>query len=315
MAARSNIGMRILVVDDDPTLLEICSAYLATLGHEDVRTTETPDDVCCILQSSLLPFDCLLVDIQMPGIDGIELVRRVRALGGYERTPILMITAKTQEPAIKGAFDAGATDFLAKPIDLHELRDRVDAVTRLLRERSRLEDLRALLDREAWHDLSSLRFEEPAPLPRTQALVDFVPLQNMLQAKTRLRVMNSAAVCFRVVNGAEMFAALDRGAYVDLLADIADTIIDVTGPLGPTVSYAGSGDFVVLFEQRDAIDAPTLQQSISAALGTLHDFSVHADAPCPRLSMGEVVYPDGPEGASDMIIERARSSVGRCNAA
>ncbi len=312
----SQFRMRVLVVDDDAANLEICAAYLAELGHTDVTTAAGAAECLAAVDSALLPFDCLLVDIQMPGLSGIDVTRQLRARPGYERTPILMITARTHESAIKDAFDAGATDFISKPVALRELRDRIEGAVGLLHEGDRLDTLRAVMNHSDWHDLSRLGFHEPAPLPRTEMLVDFAALQNMVQVKTRLGVMNSSALCFHIENGRTLFDALERRAFVDLLADVADTVIDVMRPMRPTLAYAGRGDFVALLADARSIEGDMIGQAIDAAMTTLHHFAGHAPDLCPRLRVGAMVRPERHDAMAGYdLLARARGAVRRLDAA
>ncbi|WP_177177777.1 response regulator [Citreimonas salinaria] len=99
-------------MDDDPSTRRIYAAFLTEMGLAGVTTAGGAAECLAAVEAALLPFDCVLVDIQMPDLSGIEVVRRLRARPGYERTPILMITAaRTPECVVKDAFDAGADGF------------------------------------------------------------------------------------------------------------------------------------------------------------------------------------------------------------
>lgn len=123
--------MKILAVDDDPCLLDLLKAVLENSGYSDVLTCSSPTKALEMMKLDGADFDCLLLDIQMPEMDGIELCRRVRAIPGFEETPIIMITAMTEKSYIARAFMAGATDYIAKPFDVIEIGARIRVAGKL----------------------------------------------------------------------------------------------------------------------------------------------------------------------------------------
>jgi two-component system response regulator MprA len=115
----------ILVVDDDRRITEILRRALAYEGY-GVDVALRGDEA---LQKAIeRPPDLVVLDIMMPGIDGLEVTRRLRASGN--QVPILMLTAKDSIPDRVAGLDTGADDYLVKPIDLEELQARVRALLR-----------------------------------------------------------------------------------------------------------------------------------------------------------------------------------------
>lgn len=116
---------RILVVDDDPKITSFIRRALALEGY-DVSVTNQPVESLRMLAEQ--PPDMIILDVMMPGIDGLELCRRIRAAG--EALPILMLTARDAlSDRVKG-LDMGADDYLVKPFALEELAARVRALLR-----------------------------------------------------------------------------------------------------------------------------------------------------------------------------------------
>src|SRR5436853_4940297 len=89
--------------------------------------------------------DLVLVDYSMPDMDGIEFVKRLRALPGYEHVPMVMVTVHDDRKIRYAALDAGITDFLIKPIDARECLARCRNLITLRRQQLVLEDRRCLL--------------------------------------------------------------------------------------------------------------------------------------------------------------------------
>jgi len=75
--------------------------------------------------------DLILLDIKMPGMDGIEACRRIKAVDALAGIPIIIVTARDQKDWIQAAFDAGATDYVRKPVEQVELLARVKSAFRL----------------------------------------------------------------------------------------------------------------------------------------------------------------------------------------
>lgn len=119
--------MRILAVDDDAITLRIVSKSLSGAGYE-VFTAR--DGVEALAQVDSVRPDLIILDVMMPGLDGYEVLRRLKARTDAPLLPVLMLTADdTVEGKIK-AFTAGAADYLAKPFDAAELVARVKALLR-----------------------------------------------------------------------------------------------------------------------------------------------------------------------------------------
>src|SRR3954467_12645492 len=117
--------MRVLIIDDDRALRDALRRALTLAGYE-VETAEG-GALGLTLAAERHP-DAVLLDIGMPGVDGLEVCRRLRARG--DRVPVLMLTARDAiEDRIDG-LDAGADDYLVKPFDVGELKARLRALLR-----------------------------------------------------------------------------------------------------------------------------------------------------------------------------------------
>ncbi|MBS2533904.1 response regulator transcription factor [Catenulispora sp. NF23] len=116
---------RILVVDDDPEVREAVCEAMRVEGHE---VAGAADGVRALAAVSAWSPDALVLDVLMPGLDGLAVCRRLRALG--DRVPILVLTARGSVSDRVDGLDAGADDYLAKPFALRELQARVRALLR-----------------------------------------------------------------------------------------------------------------------------------------------------------------------------------------
>jgi two-component system KDP operon response regulator KdpE len=114
----------ILVVDDDPQIRRVMRTTLIAQGYE-VSDARTGDDALELVRSE--KYDLVLLDVNMPGISGVETCREIRAGSGL---PIIMITVRNTERDKIQALDAGADGYLTKPFGISELLARIRAVLR-----------------------------------------------------------------------------------------------------------------------------------------------------------------------------------------
>jgi CheY-like chemotaxis protein len=112
-------GKRALIVDDDMRNIFAMTSFLER--YEMVmRSAENGRDALAILESDE-PFDVILMDIMMPDMDGYETMRRIRAIEKYRDLPILALTAKAMKGDKEKCIEAGASDYIAKPVDTEHL--------------------------------------------------------------------------------------------------------------------------------------------------------------------------------------------------
>jgi two-component system, OmpR family, response regulator MprA len=116
---------RVLIADDDRAIRESLARALELEGY-DVATVV--DGVEALTRVRRDTFDALVVDVMMPGVDGLAVCRVLRAEG--DRTPVLMLTARVETPDRVAGLDAGADDYLPKPFELDELFARLRALLR-----------------------------------------------------------------------------------------------------------------------------------------------------------------------------------------
>lgn len=105
---------RILIADDDPVMRELAAARLADAGYETLSAVDGAEAFGRILAGGA---DLVISDLEMPVMNGLELTRRIRATPAAADTPVIVITGSDHGDAVDSAFGAGATSFLAKPIN------------------------------------------------------------------------------------------------------------------------------------------------------------------------------------------------------
>src|ERR671934_1689702 len=172
--------MRILVVDDEPAVRDALERILRLDGFEVALASDGRE---AVRSQALAPADAVLLDVLMPGLDGLEVCRRMRDIG--DRTPVLMLTARDEVGDRVAGLEAGADDYLPKPFALEELLARLRA---LLRRSGWDGDRRTLrfadLELDPWaHEVH--RGERPIELTRTEFLLLELFLHHPRQVLTR----------------------------------------------------------------------------------------------------------------------------------
>ena len=123
------MSRKILVVEDNKDLARLLELHLRDLNY-DVDLTFDGDAGWAQIKST--PYDLIILDLMLPGIDGLEICRRLRAEPSY--TPILMLTSKSTELDRVLGLEIGADDYVTKPFSIRELMARVKAIFRRVDE-------------------------------------------------------------------------------------------------------------------------------------------------------------------------------------
>lgn len=140
MARQQEIGVqpgRVLIVDDDPAIHRIIKPLLQMLEYEAISAMTGAE---ALQQMIGHPPDLVLLDIMLPDISGLDVCRRIRNQSAWTDVPIIAITASTDTALRQQALDAGADDFILKPLDLLELRTRIASGLRTSRYRQLLQE-------------------------------------------------------------------------------------------------------------------------------------------------------------------------------
>ena len=118
---------RILVVEDDPMMLELICTRLTLAGYQTMHGRDGYEGLDRLRDARP---DAMLLDINMPRLDGFDVLRQMKALGHLPRVPVMMLTARNQTADVQAAIKLGARDFLTKPFDDRTLLARVARLVR-----------------------------------------------------------------------------------------------------------------------------------------------------------------------------------------
>lgn len=131
--------VKILIIDDSDTSRLLLESILRHAGHADIALAGSAQEAFRILEldntgAGECPVDAILMDLMMPDMDGIEATRRIKAVGRLRDIPIVMVTVNADQQSLEQAFQAGAIDYITKPVNRIELRVRVHSVLKLKEE-------------------------------------------------------------------------------------------------------------------------------------------------------------------------------------
>jgi len=275
VCADDMLNASILIVDDQDANVQLLEHMLREAGYRCVTSTMDPHAVCALHRDNR--YDLILLDLQMPGMDGFQVMDGLKDIAEDDYLPILVITA---QPGHKlRALQAGAKDFISKPFDLVEARTRIHNMLEVRLLYRQLEQYSRALESQALHDALT-------GLPNRRLLMDRLSLA-IAHAR---RNTSSMAVLFLDLDGFKQINdTLGHDAGDALLSMVADRLVAAVRE-EDTVARMGGDEFVIgLWELSHADDVATLVSKVILAVSQPyriqgHDVRITA-------SVGVGIYP------------------------
>lgn len=207
---RASAG-KVFVADDSPATLGLFYRVLAARGFEVCAATDGAAAFAAVLHERP---DVVLLDVLMPGMDGFELCRRLKANPETRLLPVVLVTGLQDRDSRLAGIDAGADDFLTKPVDVHELVARVKSLVRLKRYTDALDSAEAVIRSLAL----TIEARDPSTIGHCERLASY-----------------AVALGERVGLDADDLQALEQGGFLHDLGKIAipDALLLKSGPLTP----------------------------------------------------------------------------------
>lgn len=291
--------MKILVVDDDILILEILELFLSSIDYENVQFAKSGEEALRLIEGASTPFECILLDINMPVQTGIELIPMIRQYSGYEFVPIIMLTAQHDKKNIAEAFVAGAWDYVTKPFEFFELETRLYGVeTRMVELARRSQDVAA----DASNGDVTLKRFCALHRPVTSALITESGLvgpgafENCFARISNTLHGNVSLMALRLNNLTEVTQSLQEPQTHQYLVKLASVIASHAGPWQGIVTYLGKGAFLILSFEPKRRPAMTLKNAIATAVHEVDTQLLGAKGLSTEYSSWQIHGNEVPEG-------------------
>lgn len=305
--------MSLLVVDDDRNILELMAAILASQGYDDVIYAQSGEEALSLINQRQHQFSTFILDIQMPGMDGVELCGRIRAVSEHRRTPIIMLTAMRDKEHIDGAFLRGATDYLTKPIDTTDLSARLNVAQLLFNEQQsalnatrREENLRLDMSNNSNSD-THFDLADAVPIFDVPRVLGSLEMENYLHRLSRGKRFMCGAICFQIQKRERLFSMTSPLEFHGILTDVAEAIFETMRSYNVMISYIGNGQYVAILPRTLQLDEAELELKLSLILnefGLIDGDTVPLDV---TVKVGEIVRMSMFDASPAALIARATS--------
>ncbi|MFO7541710.1 MAG: diguanylate cyclase [Thiobacillus sp.] len=269
------LNASILIVDDQDANVQLLEHMLRDVGYRCITSTMDPHAVCALHRDNL--YDLILLDLQMPGMDGFQVMEDLKEIEADGYLPVLVITA---QPSHKlRALSAGARDFISEPFDLMETRTRIHNMLEVRLLYKQLEQYNRALESMALHDALT-------GLPNRRLLFDRLALSiaHAHRNKSTMAVMYLDLDEFKQIND-----TLGHDAGDTLLRMVADRLVSAVRQ-EDTVARLGGDEFVIaLWELSQADDVARLVSKVIQAVS--HPYRIQGRDVNITASIGVGIYP------------------------
>jgi diguanylate cyclase (GGDEF)-like protein len=241
--------VKILTADDDPVFRRLLEATLTKWGY-DVRAVEDGNQAWEAMQADDAPHLAIL-DWVMPGLDGLEICRKLRKRIVEEYVYVILLTSQDSTEQLTEGLEAGADDYIVKPLDLQELKMRLRAARRILDLQSAFVNARESLRAQASHDSLT-------GLPNRAGIIDILR-REMLRAKR-----DKMCLCVFMVDLDNFKRVNDSHGHVigdGVLRQAAEKMVDCVRPYDAVGRYGGD-EFLFVVPGCDALKATRLAERI-----------------------------------------------------
>jgi two-component system cell cycle response regulator len=291
------LDARILIVDDQEPNVSLLKQLLSEAGYTRVSSTMNSREVCALHLEN--PYDLILLDLQMPGLDGFQVMAALKTNESDSYLPVIVITA---QPGHKlRALQAGAKDFVSKPFDLIEVKTRIRNMLEVRLLYKKLENYNKTLEQKALYDSMT-------GLPNRDLFDD--RLAHAIALATRhawtLAVMFLDLDRFKCINDTHGHAVGDG-----VLKEVAKRLLQHARD-EDTVCRNGGDEFLyVLMNPRGGENIQRIAESLVKAIGQPID--IGELRPVIKASIGIAIYPDnGTTG--EQLIRNADAAMYRAKA-
>ncbi|MDF1583526.1 MAG: diguanylate cyclase [Methyloprofundus sp.] len=277
--------MRVLIVDDSKSIRMLVAECILTLGHEVVHRESGIDAIECIKEKSV---DLIMMDVEMPGMNGFETTQKIREINGDDWFPIIFLTTKVDDDSYTKGILAGGDAYMEKPISPLRLQLQITAMERIYKTRQKLKQAQNNLLAANKRLLHLSMFDQLTGLANRRNFDETLDREFKL-AKREKKPM-SVVLCdidfFKIYNDSYGHQKGDQ-----CLADVSLILSRAcTRPTDLACRYGGE-EFTFILPNTDLQGAAVFAEKVRAAVAALkiaHAGSKVAD--CVTLSLGVATY-------------------------
>ncbi|WP_417690082.1 response regulator [Roseibium sp.] len=302
--------MKILVVDDDPVIREILAEILSAYGFSSCRFAASGKEALEIVQEEFSPFDCFLLDIQMPEMTGIQLTAKLRKKTDYQITPIVMITAINDRNYVDNAFSAGATDYINKPFDIGELQARLKLIESLVNERRNKVSLSTRNFQKSNRKVKRADLKSPLHISDIDGAIDYLAMENYLLQMSRMSLFGSCVFGVAIQDGSRIFSDLNEIEFQFIIADVMEAISDCLKPHKFMITHVGCGTFACVRDSGRSFISKDLLRDIMTRLSEMNLHHNNGSPIIIRVTISEPIQLDlkSPKATVHALISAAANA-------
>lgn len=265
----------ILIVDDQPANVQLLEQMLSDFGYRCIASTLDPCTVCELHKAN--HYDLILLDLQMPGMDGFQVMEQLKEIETDGYIPVLAITAQRDHKL--RALSAGAKDFIAKPFELMEMKMRIHSLLEVRLLYKQLEHYNCALQGLALHD-------ELTGLPNRRLLMDRL----LLAIAHAHRNSGTMAVMFLDLDGFKQVNDNFGHDVGDLLLKMVATRLVAAVRQEDTVARIGGDEFVIALWELNHADG--IEKLALKVLQTVSQpYNIQGRCMAMTVSIGVAIYP------------------------
>lgn len=311
--------MRLLAVDDDPLILDLLPVVFRQANLPQISVATSGEAALELLSEPETEIDGLILDIEMPKMNGIELCRTLRQMPRYRHKPILMLTSAKDSTRIERAFAAGADDYITKPFDVKEIATRVRVAERMTQKsiRAPLLDPSAIAagGPEGQH---SFELNDPVRIAGAGELILPFALGNYLSQLSRCSLDTCNIFAVHIADIDLIYASTTSREFATVLKAGTDAIVKVLNSPNLLMAYEGDGMFLCIVQGVEPPAWPDVEIDVQDALkasGLTYDDGRKMHV---KLSVGNPITPNASRNqrvkktfdrARDRAMSRERSKI------
>jgi len=279
------LNASILIVDDQEANLLLLENMLRKVGYRCITSTMDPYDVCALHRDN--HYDLILLDLQMPGMDGFQVMEGMKEIETVGYVPILVITAHPNHKL--RALASGAKDFISKPFDLEEIITRIHNMLEVRLLYTKLEDSNKMLESFALHDALT-------GLPNRRLLMDRLSFA----IAHALRNKHTMAVMFLDLDGFKQINDTLGHDVGDILLNMVAARLVAAVRQEDTVARLGGDEFVIVL--RELSHADGVGKPVSKVIQAVSQpYSIQGGSVSVTASAGVGIYPTHGKDAETLM--------------